>query len=192
MRLRRPVKWIEDRREHLIATNHSREQRHLAPRLPFDAEGRILGLEDEFFHDQGAYMRTHGARVMDRTLWSIPGPYRMPAYRGVGHFSLTNKTPAATYRAPGGYESTSCASASRCGRAQTWHRGRRNPSPQPHSASNEMPFRRTYEQPGVEPSVLDFGDYPAFSQGAGGRPVRCSERRPCTPTRRRRVRRRRA
>ena len=47
-----------------------------------DAEGRILGLEDEFFHDQGAYIRTHGARVMDRTLWSIPGPYRVPAYRG--------------------------------------------------------------------------------------------------------------
>src|SRR5437764_8376441 len=36
----------------------------------------------------------------------LPGPYRVPAYRAVGHFRLTNKTPAATYRAPGRYETT--------------------------------------------------------------------------------------
>src|SRR5258706_13119038 len=36
----------------------------------------------------------------------LPGPYRIPAYRAVGHFRLTNKTPAATYRAPGRYETT--------------------------------------------------------------------------------------
>ena len=47
MRLGRPVKWIEDRREHLMAANHSREQRHHA-RVAVDAEGRILALEDEF------------------------------------------------------------------------------------------------------------------------------------------------
>ena len=47
MRLGRPVKWIEDRREHLMAANHSREQHHHA-RVAVDAEGRILALEDEF------------------------------------------------------------------------------------------------------------------------------------------------
>jgi carbon-monoxide dehydrogenase large subunit/6-hydroxypseudooxynicotine dehydrogenase subunit gamma len=36
----------------------------------------------------------------------LPGPYRVPAYRAIGHFRLTNKTPAATYRAPGRYETT--------------------------------------------------------------------------------------
>ena len=36
----------------------------------------------------------------------LPGPYRIPAYRSVGHYRLTNKTPAATYRAPGRYETT--------------------------------------------------------------------------------------
>src|SRR5256714_10622936 len=59
-----PVKWIEDRREHLIAANHSREQRHHV-RAAVDAEGRVLGIDDEFFHSQGAYVRTHGARVPD-------------------------------------------------------------------------------------------------------------------------------
>ena len=56
----RPVKWIEDRREHLIAANHSRQQHHRV-RAAVDAEGRILGIDDEFFHDQGAYVRTHAA-----------------------------------------------------------------------------------------------------------------------------------
>ena len=36
----------------------------------------------------------------------LPGPYRVGAYRSAGHFRLTNKTPAATYRAPGRYETT--------------------------------------------------------------------------------------
>ncbi len=103
LRLGRPVKWIEDRREHLMAANHSRQQRHRV-RAAVDREGRILGLEDEFFLDQGAYVRTHGARVLDMTSSMLPGPYRVPAFRSVAHFRLTNKTPAATYRAPGRYE----------------------------------------------------------------------------------------
>src|SRR5205807_5860274 len=53
LRLRRPVKWIEDRREHLMAANHSREQHHHAS-AAFDAEGHILALEDESDLDQGA------------------------------------------------------------------------------------------------------------------------------------------
>ena len=73
MRLGRPVKWIEDRREHLMAANHSREQRHHA-RAAVDAEGRILALEDEFYLDQGAYVRTHGARVPEMTIAMLPGP----------------------------------------------------------------------------------------------------------------------
>ena len=105
MRLGRPVKWIEDRREHLIAANHSRQQLHKI-RAAVDADGEILAIDDEFFHDQGAYVRTHATRVAMMTCGILPGPYRVPAYRSVGHFRLTNKTPAATYRAPGRYETT--------------------------------------------------------------------------------------
>jgi CO/xanthine dehydrogenase Mo-binding subunit len=105
LRLGRPVKWIEDRREHLMAANHSRQQRHRI-RAAVDADGRIRAIEDEFFHDQGAYLRTHGTRVADMTAGMLLGPYRVPAYRVTGHVRLTNKTPAATYRAPGRYEGT--------------------------------------------------------------------------------------
>ncbi|MCK9907911.1 xanthine dehydrogenase family protein molybdopterin-binding subunit [Microbacteriaceae bacterium K1510] len=100
-----PVKWIEDRREHLIAANHSRQQTHRV-RAAIDKDGRILGIDNEFFHDNGAYMRTHAATVPDLAAAMLPGPYRVPAYRAVGHIRLTNKTPCGTYRAPGRYEST--------------------------------------------------------------------------------------
>jgi carbon-monoxide dehydrogenase large subunit/6-hydroxypseudooxynicotine dehydrogenase subunit gamma len=105
LKFKRPVKWIEDRREHLMAANHSREQLHRV-RAAVDAEGRVLGLDDVFFHSQGGYIRTHGVRVPDLTSSMVPGPYRIPAYRSAAHFRLTNKTPAATYRAPGRYEGT--------------------------------------------------------------------------------------
>src|SRR5262249_9469175 len=58
----RPVKWIEDRREHLIAANHSRDQTHHV-RAAVDSAGGILAIDDAFFHDQGAYVRTHAATV---------------------------------------------------------------------------------------------------------------------------------
>jgi len=105
LRLGRPVKWIEDRREHLICANHSRQQTHRI-KAAVGADGRILAIDDEFWHDQGAYIRTHATRVAMMICGILPGPYRVPAYRSVGHFRLTNKTPAATYRAPGRYETT--------------------------------------------------------------------------------------
>ena len=105
LRLGRPVRWIEDRREHLLSANHSRQQRHRI-RAAIDVDGRILAIDNRFFHDQGGYLRTHGVRVPDMTAGLTLGPYEVPAYRVAGHVRLTNKTPAATYRAPGRYEGT--------------------------------------------------------------------------------------
>ena len=157
LRLGRPIKWIEDRSEHLIAANHSRQQHHRA-RMAVDADGTILGLDDEFWLDQGAYVRTHGARVPEMTIAMLPGPYRIPAYRAVGHFRLTNKTPAATYRAPGRYEGTFVrerlmdAVADRLGLDRLTVR-RRN-----LIAAAEMPFSRSLSALGTE-VVYDSGNY---------------------------------
>src|SRR5215813_4401485 len=157
IRLGRPVKWIEDRHEHFVAANHSRQQRHRV-RAAVDTEGRILALEDIFFHDQGAYVRTHGARVVDLTAGMLPGPYRVPNYRAAGHYRLTNKTPAATYRSPGRYESTFVrerlldAIAARIGIDRVEVR-RRN-----LIDTSEMPFERPLHALGDE-VVLDSGDY---------------------------------
>jgi CO/xanthine dehydrogenase Mo-binding subunit len=157
MRLGRPVKWIEDRRENLMAANHSRQQHHRA-RAAVDAEGRVLALDDEFYLDQGAYVRTHGARVLEMTISMLPGPYRVPAYRACGHFRLTNKTPAATYRAPGRYEGSFVrerlmdAIADRLGLDRVEVRCRNLIS------KREMPFARPLDALGTE-LVYDSGDY---------------------------------
>ncbi len=157
MRLGRPVKWIEDRREHFISANHSRQQRHRV-RAGVDADGVILAFDDEFWHDQGAYVRTHATRVATMISGILPGPYRIPAYRSVGHFRLTNKTPAATYRAPGRYETTfvrerlieAIAHALKLDSIEV---RRRNAI-----TAAEMPFHRALEVLGEE-VVHDTGDY---------------------------------
>ena len=157
MRLGRPVKWIEDRREHLIAANHSRQQRHQI-RAAVDREGRILAMDDTFFHDQGAYLRTHAVRVPHMTAGILPGPYRVPVYRATAHVRLTNKTPCATYRGPGRYESTFArerlldAIAAQLGLDPIEVR-RRN-----MITAAEMPYTRPLQALGEEISY-DSGDY---------------------------------
>jgi aerobic carbon-monoxide dehydrogenase large subunit len=153
----RAVKWIEDRREHLIAANHSRQQLHKI-RAAVDDNGVILAIDDEYFHDQGGYVRTHATRVVHMTAGILPGPYRVPAYRAVGHFRLTNKTPAATYRAPGRYETTfvrerlADAIAAQLGIDRIEVR-RRNAI-----TSAELPYERPLEALG-EHIYMDTGDY---------------------------------
>jgi carbon-monoxide dehydrogenase large subunit len=105
LRLRRPVKWIEDRREHLLATNHSRDQTYHAE-MAFAADGTILGLRARLTHNQGAYVRTHGVRVAELSVNSFPGSYRVPNYRIEVASVVTNCTPGGTYRSPGRYEAT--------------------------------------------------------------------------------------
>lgn len=104
-RLRRSVVWIEDRREHLLAANHSRQQLHRA-RIAGDRDGRIAAIASDFDMDMGAYARTHSIRVADLTLSMVPGPYDLDAYRGTARCVVTNKTPTGTYRAPGRFESS--------------------------------------------------------------------------------------
>ncbi|MBV8509441.1 MAG: molybdopterin-dependent oxidoreductase, partial [Xanthobacteraceae bacterium] len=137
--------------------NHSRQQTHHV-RAAVDAAGRILAIDNAFFHDQGAYVRTHAATVPDLAAAMLPGPYRVPAYRAVGHIRLTNKTPCGTYRAPGRFESTFVrervldAVAAQLGIDPIEVR-RRN-----LIGASEMPFRRPLDTLGTE-IVLDSGDY---------------------------------
>lgn len=103
LHLRRPVKWIEDRLEHLLATNHSRQQVYDLE-LALAADGLFLGLRARLINDMGAYLRTHGTIVPGMSAGMLPGPYRWPSYRCEVRCVLTNKTPTGTYRAPGRFE----------------------------------------------------------------------------------------
>ncbi|WP_229749484.1 xanthine dehydrogenase family protein molybdopterin-binding subunit [Flexivirga endophytica] len=105
LQLGRPVKWTEDRLEHMVATSHAREQVYEMS-AAFDADGRLLALTDEIWDNHGAFLRQAEPLVSDITVGMVPGPYRVPAYSGVLHVVLSNKTPSAAYRAPGRYEGT--------------------------------------------------------------------------------------
>jgi aerobic carbon-monoxide dehydrogenase large subunit len=102
-RLGRPVKWIEDRREHLMATNHSREvDCELA--IACKRDGTILGLRGTIYADMGAYIRTNGGVVPAKAAQFLPGPYRIRDVAVTVEALVTSKTPVGTVRAPGRFE----------------------------------------------------------------------------------------
>jgi carbon-monoxide dehydrogenase large subunit/6-hydroxypseudooxynicotine dehydrogenase subunit gamma len=164
IRLGRPVKWAEDRTEHLMAVNHSRQQYHRVA-AAFDADGRILGLKDDIIQDNGAYCRTHGVAVPELTAAMLPGPYRVPAYRGQVRVVLTNKTPCGTYRAPGRFEGTAArehlldVAATQLGIDPIELRERNL------LTAAEMPHQRPISTLGTD-LILDTGDYPALLAAA--------------------------
>jgi aerobic carbon-monoxide dehydrogenase large subunit len=163
-RLGRPVKWAEDRAEHLVAVNHSRQQSHRIA-AAFDADGMITALRDDVLHDNGAYCRTHGITVPELTVAMLPGPYRVPAYRGRIRVVLTNKTPCGTYRAPGRFEGSTAreqlldvaAAELRTDRVELRRRNL--------LAAHELPHRRPMTTLGTD-VVLDAGDYPGLLDAA--------------------------
>ncbi len=99
----RPVKWIEDRREHLMATNHSREIT-CDLEIACSRDGKILGLRAAVYGDMGAYTRTNGGIVPVRAAQFLLGPYRIPTVEFEVAIFVSNKTPVGTYRGPGRFE----------------------------------------------------------------------------------------
>ncbi len=101
--LNRPVKWIEDRREHLMTANHARET-ECEVEIAATADGRILGLRGRSWTDNGAYIRTNGSVAPRNVAQFMSGPYDIENIALSTIQLTTNKTPAGTYRGPGRFE----------------------------------------------------------------------------------------
>lgn len=102
-RLGQPVKWIEDRRENLLATNHSRDI-ECELEIGCGRDGRIVYLSGQAYVNVGAYFRMSGA-VQPRNLAQfIAGIYRVPHVSMDATVVVTNKTPSGVFRGPGRYE----------------------------------------------------------------------------------------
>jgi aerobic carbon-monoxide dehydrogenase large subunit len=99
----RPVKWIEDRRENLMAMNHARES-EADLEIACERDGTIIGLRGQVHTDMGAYMRTNGAVGARNVSQFMGGPYRIPHVKIDSSLWMTNKTPVGTYRGPGRFE----------------------------------------------------------------------------------------
>lgn len=98
-RLRRPVKWVEDRREHFLSAIQERDQ-YWQVELAADADGRLLGLRGSMVHDHGAYT-PQATNVPYNSASSITGPYVLPSMQLQVDVAYTNKVPVATIRGAG-------------------------------------------------------------------------------------------
>ena len=157
--LGRAVKFTEDRREHFISAAHERGQIHQVE-VGFDDDGRILGLDVRFWHDNGAYT-PYGLIVPIITSTQLLGPYKPGAYRVVFESLYTNTVMVTPYRGAGRpqgcfvMERTMDAIAGALGRDRTEVRAVNFIEPDEFPYDHGLVFQdgREYE--------YDSGDYPA-------------------------------
>ena len=99
--LQRPVRWIEDRTEHFISSNHARE--HIIElEGAFSEDGRMLGVRSHIFGDVGSgeiWFPGTGPSVVAAGV--MTGPYRVERTQASVTCVVTNKTPAGAYRGYG-------------------------------------------------------------------------------------------
>ncbi len=101
-KLGRPIKWIGDRREDLLTSTQAWDE-DIEAELGVDADGRIRGLRAKVWADVGAYSIypwTASIEVI-QVVSFLPGPYRVPHYRGQAWGIATNKAPMGPYRGVG-------------------------------------------------------------------------------------------
>jgi aerobic carbon-monoxide dehydrogenase large subunit len=163
-KLGRPVRWIEERREHLMSATHSRDQLHDLE-VGFDDDGRILALRDDYVVDCGAW-NPIGSGVAYNTAVHLTGPYRIENLAASGKIIVTNKVPNAPYRGAGrpeaafAMERTIDLVARSLGLEPAEVR-RRN-----MIRAEEMPYRVGIPYRDGEPIVYDSGDYPGALEKA--------------------------
>jgi aerobic carbon-monoxide dehydrogenase large subunit len=102
LKLDRPVRWIEDRLEHLSCSNHARDQR-VRIRVGLTNQGRVTGLEAQVTSDVGAYGVHPMGPLLDLMTCSglIPGPYDIRNYSYDSAAIVTNKAPGGAFRGVG-------------------------------------------------------------------------------------------
>jgi aerobic carbon-monoxide dehydrogenase large subunit len=162
--LGRPVRWIEERREHMMSATHSRDQRHEIE-VGFDDDGRILALRDDYIVDCGAW-NPIGSGVAYNTAVHLTGPYKIENLAVSGKIVVTNKVPNAPYRGAGRPEAAFVMErvvdlVARRLALEPAEVRRRN-----MIRADEMPYRVGIPYRDGEPIVYDSGDYPGALQKA--------------------------
>jgi carbon-monoxide dehydrogenase large subunit len=152
MRVRRPVKWVEDRVEFFRATTHARESVHTV-RIGARSDGQIIGMKDVYAVDLGGYNSPTGSPQLSSVMFT--GPYRVSDARTERNVILTNKAPVGAYRGYGQPESCFVREllvdrlARRLGRDRVELRAQNMVRPE------DMPWQST------SGAIYDSGDYEA-------------------------------
>ena len=164
LKLGRPVKWIEDRREHFLCATQERDQ-YWEVAIAVDAEGKILGLRGRMLHDTGAFV-PWGIVLPYIAASTVPGPYVVPAYQLETVVVLTNKVPTTPVRGAGRPQAVFAierlldrvARELNIDRAELRRRNLIQPQQMPYEVG--LTFRDG------KPLVYDSGDYPRGQEKA--------------------------
>jgi aerobic carbon-monoxide dehydrogenase large subunit len=164
LKLQRPVKWIEDRREHFLASVQERDQ-YWDLEVAFDNEGKLLGVRGVLIHDEGAYT-PQGINLPYNASTALPGPYMLPAYEMRVLVAETNKVATMPVRGAGYPEGAfamerlldKIADTLKLDRAEV---RRRNLVP-----ADKVPYETPLKTRSGSSITLDSGDFPKCQQTA--------------------------
>jgi aerobic carbon-monoxide dehydrogenase large subunit len=157
--LGQPVKFVEDRREHFVASAHERGQLHHV-RVGFDDDGRILGLDVRFWHDTGAYI-PYGLIVPIITSTQLLGPYKPHSYRVEFDSLYTNTVIVTPYRGAGRPQGAFVMERIMDAIARELQLDRTVVRERNFIQPDEMPYDQQLIFQDGRPLIYDSGDYPA-------------------------------
>jgi carbon-monoxide dehydrogenase large subunit len=161
-RFKRPVKWIEDRREHLLSINHARDV-SCSIEIACRRDGTLLGLRGETSVDIGAYARPSITNTVRIAAQFLSGPYRIPNIHLQSYGRVSNKTPSGVFRGPGRFESSFFIERMLDTVAHDLGINRLEIRRRNLVAKSEMPYPLAITAPddGLVPTSCDSGDYAA-------------------------------
>jgi len=169
----RPVRWIEERQEHLLCSSHSRDQLHEVE-VGFDAEGHIVAFRDAFLLDCGAW-NPIGAVIAYNSAVHLLGPYRIANFAATARIVATNKVPNAPYRGAGRPESAFAMERTMDLIAQTLGLEPTEVRRRNMIQAKDMPCAMGLIYRDGEPIVYDGGDFPGAMdkvlEAVGGLPA---------------------
>jgi aerobic carbon-monoxide dehydrogenase large subunit len=164
MVLNRPVKWVEDRREHMMGSAHARHQTH-AIELAAQRDGTILAVRDRIWLDLGAY-NVWGVVLPYNTVAHLIGPHRVRNMRVDVRAVVTNKTPNAPYRGAGRPETVFAMDRAVDCLARQLGMDPADVRRKNYIRADEMPFELGMPYRDGNPLVYDSGDFPAALEAA--------------------------
>ena len=152
------IKWAEDRREHFVSSAHERGQlQHV--RVGFDDAGRVLGLDVEIRHDNGAYT-PYGIIVPIVTSTQLLGPYKIGAYRVAATSLYTNTVIVTPYRGAGRPQGVFCMERTMDAIAAALGRDRADVRAANLIRPEEFPYDQGLTFQDGRPLIYDSGNYP--------------------------------
>ena len=162
--LRRPIKWIEDRREHFLAAIQERDQ-HWDLEVAFDHEGRLLAVRGEMIHDEGAYT-PQGINLPYNASTALPGPYMLPAFALNVRVAETNKVASMPVRGAGYPEGAFAMERLLDRMADELHLDRAEVRRRNLVPPEKMPYVFPLKTRAGSPITLDSGDFPSYQRAA--------------------------